>query len=58
MTEKRYSSAKKQYEIHNEFTTTMSIELNKCLASFFLTLPIPMTYELWKHLHSIKGDVE
>ena len=56
MTEKRYSSAKKQYEIHNEFTTTMSIELNKGLASFFLTLPIPMTYELWKHLHSINGD--
>ena len=57
MTEKRYSSAKKQYEIHNEFTTTMSIELNKGLASFFLTLPIPMTYELWWFLHSIKGDL-
>ena len=58
MTEKGYSSAKKQYEIYDEFTTTMSIELNKGLASFFLTLPIPMTYELWKHLHSIKGDWE
>ena len=58
MTEKRYSSAKKQYKIHNEFTTTMSIELNKELASFLLILPIPMTYELWVHLHKIKGDFE
>ena len=58
MTEKRYSSAKKQYEIHNEFTTTMSIELNKELASFVLTLPIPINYELWVRLHKIKGDFE
>ena len=51
------SSAKKQYEIHNEFTTTISTKLNKGLASFFLKLPIPMTYELWWFLHSIKGDL-
>ena len=50
------SSAKKQYEIYNEFITTISTKLDKGLASFFLKLPIPMTYELWKHLHSIKGD--
>ena len=58
MTKKRYSSAKKQYEIYDEFTTTMSIELNKGVASFFLMLPIPMTYEVWQHLHKVKGDLE
>ena len=58
MTEKGYSSAKKQYESYNEFITTMSIKLNKGLASFFLKLPIPMTYELWVRLHKIKGDLE
>lgn len=51
------SSAKKQYEIHNEFMTTITTELNTGLASFFLKLPIPMTYELWWFLHSIKGDL-
>ena len=56
MTEKRYLSAKKQYESYNEFTTTISTKLDKGLASFFLKLPIPMTYELWRQLHLIKGD--
>lgn len=58
MTEKRYSSAKKQYEIHNEFTTTITTELNAGFASFLLKLPVPMSYELWVRLHKIKGDFE
>lgn len=52
------SSAKKQYEYYQKDCTEIRTEMNKGLASWFLTLPIPMSYEVWWHLHKIKGDVE
>lgn len=45
-----------QWKIHNEYCTEIRTKMNKGLASWFLKLPIPMTYETWKHLHKIKGD--
>lgn len=51
-------TAKEQWKIYNEHCTEIRTEMNKGLASFFLTLPIPMSYEVWWHLHTIKGDVE
>lgn len=47
-----------QWKIHNGYCTEIRTEMNKGLASWFLTLPIPMSYEVWWHLHKIKGDVE
>ena len=28
----------------------------KSFAGMLLQLPIPMSYEVWRHLHSVKGD--
>lgn len=58
MTEKQYSSAKIQAEIYNKKIYEMTQELDKGLASFLLRLPLPMSYEVWQHLHKVKGDVE
>ena len=51
-------TAKEQWKIHNEYCIEIKSEMNKGLASFFLKSPIPMSYEVWQHLHKIKGDVE
>lgn len=45
-----------QWKIHNEYCTEIRTEMNKELASWFLKLPIPISYEVWQHLHKIKGD--
>ena len=58
MTEKQYSSAKIQAEIYNKKIYEMTQELDGGLASFLLRLPLPMSYEVWQHLHKIKGDFE
>ena len=58
MTAKRYSSAEVQAEIYNKNILEMTEELDKGIASFLLTLPIPMSYEVWQHLHKVKGDYE
>lgn len=58
MTEKRYSSAEVQAEIYCKKIYEMSKETDKGIASFILTLPIAMSYEVWQHLHKVKGDVE
>jgi len=58
MTEKQYSSAKIQAEIYNKKIYEMTQELDKGLASFLLMLPLPMSYEVWQHLHKVKGDFE
>ena len=51
-------TAKQQYEHWREWTTEIRMEVDKGIASFLLTLPVPMSYEVWKHLHRIKGDFE
>ena len=51
-------SAKMQAEIYNKKIYEMTQELDKGLASFLLRLPLPMSYEVWQHLHKVKGDVE
>lgn len=58
MTEKLYSSAEVQAEIYNKKIYEMRTELEKGIASFLLTLPIAMSYEVWQHLHKVKGDFE
>lgn len=56
MTEKLYSSAEVQAEIHNKKIHEMKTELDKGIASFLLILPMGMSYELWRYLHQVKGD--
>lgn len=56
MTEKQYSSAKIQAEIYNKKIYEMTQESDKGLASFLLMLPLSMSYEVWQHLHKVKGD--
>ena len=51
-------TAKKQYELWQNYCTETRTKVNKGIASLLLTLPIPMSYEVWWHLHTIKGDVE
>ena len=51
-------SAKKLYERQQGNCTEIRTKMNKGIASFLLTLPIPMTYKMWRFLHRIKGDVE
>lgn len=51
-------TAKEQWKAHNEYCSEIKTEMNKGLANFFLKLPIPMSYEVWQHLHKIKGDLE
>ena len=59
MTEKRYtSSAKIQAEIYNKKIYEMTEATDKGLASFLLMFPLEMRYEVWQHLHKVKGDVE
>lgn len=58
MTEKQYSPAKQLYESQREWTTEIRMEMDKGIASFLLTLPISMSYEVWRELHRIKGDFE
>ena len=50
-------NAKKQYELTREYFVEIRIEKTKEFASFLLTIPIPMSYEVWCYLHTIKGDV-
>ena len=57
MTEKQYSSAKIQAEIYNKKIYEMTQEVDKGLASFLLMLPLSMSYEVWQHLHKVKGDL-
>ena len=47
---------KEMYEAHNRYITELRQEMNSNLASFLLTLPIGMSYELWEYLHKFKGD--
>lgn len=56
--EKSGSDAKTQYKLHNQHCIEMELELNKGIALFLLKLPVPMSYEVWKYLHKIKGDYE
>jgi hypothetical protein len=58
MTEKQYSSAKIQATIYHKKIYEMTQESDKGLASFLLRLPLPMSYEVWQHLHKVKGDFE
>ena len=56
MTEKQYSSAKIQAKLYHKKIYEMAQELDKGIASFLLRLPLPMSYEIWQHLHKVKGD--
>ena len=56
MTAKLYSSAEVQAEIYCKKIHEMGTELDKGIASFILTLPIAMSYEVWQHLHKVKGS--
>lgn len=58
MTEKRYSSAEVQVEIYNKNIFEMTDELDKGIASLLLKLPFAMSYEVWQHLHKVKGDYD
>lgn len=58
MTGKQYSSAKIQAKLHNKKIYKMAQEFDKGLASILLKLPLPMSYEVWQHLHKVKGDYE
>ena len=49
-------NAKVMYEKQREWTTEIKLEMDKGIASFLLTLPVGMSYELWVHLHKVKGD--
>lgn len=49
MTEKQYASAKVQAEYYENDKRILFAEYCK----FLLSLPIPMSYELWSYLHSI-----
>ena len=55
---KRYASAEVQAEIYCKKIYEMTEELDKEIASFLLRLPISMSYEVWQHLHKVKGDYE
>ena len=55
-TAKLYSSAKVQAGIYCKKIHEMGTELDKGIASFILTLPIAMSYEVWQHLHKVKGS--
>ena len=61
MTANKRSSAKTQYKYLQNNCTEILTEMNKGIASFLLTLPIPMSYENWGYLHQIadeEGDGE
>lgn len=58
MTEKQYSSAKIQAEIYNKNIFEMTEKFDKGIATFLLRMPLAMSYEVWQHLHRMKGDVE
>ena len=51
-------TAKEMYKLEREHTIEMRTKLDESMASFFLSLPMPMSYEVWWFLHSIKGDLE
>ncbi len=53
---KQCSTAKVQYEAHQNSLKEVHGFVSKNLASFFLKLPIPMSYEVWTYLHKVKGD--
>ena len=44
---------KNVYTSHLNYCTEIRTEMNKGLASFFLKLPCPMSYEVWSELHRI-----
>ena len=50
-------NAKEQYEYFQSYCAEIRTERDKGIASWLLTLPIPMSYEVWWYLHTIKGDV-
>ena len=50
------STAKKQYEAFEQTNNKTKQKFYSALASFLLKLPIPMSYEVWQHLHKVKGD--
>ena len=56
MTEKQFSSAMVQFAEHTKRCSEATDELNKGLATFFLNVPMGMSYELWRYLHQVKGD--
>ena len=58
MTEKQYSSTKIQAKLYHKKIYEMTQESDKGLASFLLKLPLSMSYEVWQHLHKVKGDFE
>ena len=50
------SDAKTQYKEFNKAKTKLNEEFSKEIARIFLRLPLPMSYEVWRKLHEIKGD--
>ena len=58
MTGKLYSSAEVQAEIYCKNIYEMRTETDKGIASILLALPLAMSYEVWQHLHKVKGDYE
>ena len=53
---KQYSSAKIQAEIYNKKIYEVAEATDKGIASILLRLPLRMSYEVWQHLHKVKGD--
>ena len=57
MTEKQ-SSAKILYKQYLEERETLCTDFNIGFAKFLLSLPIPMSYEIWRYLHKFVGDLK
>ena len=49
---------KDQFKNYTESIKDPSGEFRKCMATFFLGLPVPMSYEVWSYLHSILEEEE
>lgn len=49
-------TAKLQYKYYRHRIREERASLNKEIATMLLKIPIPMSYDVWRGLHMIKGD--
>lgn len=56
MSKKQLSSARMEHEYYEDSMRKTSEKFHQNMAIFFLRLPLPLSYEIWRKLHLIKGD--
>ena len=56
MDEKNFAAARIQYKNIVDLFKNVIEETDKEWADLFLRVKKPMSYELWKYLHEVKGD--